>query len=545
MLLALGCIPLSAQNYSPVDSRSFDLRNAQLLGKVSPNVSFHMRSSMFHRKNSLAYTVRYQDRSASDQRLPAWLQFSLMDATWDTQFNSNHPAGYNLGSMFASKGVNTRFSAGLYFAVGPLSVQLQPEAIYNQNRSFMTFPHGYSHDKLLIYYREVIDRIDMPERYSDDAFSRLLPGNSSVRLNLWKLSLGVSNEYLWWGPGVRNSLMLTSNAEGFQHVTLNTTSPIKTPIGSFEGQYLMARLENSGYAIPPPITRPNGNPYPRNKRDDWRYLNGIMLSWNPPYIRGLHLGAARTFIGYNTLLSDFKSYHPLFQPFTKKQFVDDDNPSGNDEYDQRISVFFRFVLPKNGFEFYGEFGREDHSYDIRDAYMQVNHSRAYNVGARKIFELNRGGYILASMEATRLANTNTRIVRASPTWYVHHVVRQGYTHRGQLIGAGIGPGSNGTWFALDWYMPNGNRFGVDFERIQHNEDLYMDLFEPWNKRRYVSIIPGFYADYVWQKLTFSGSLRVVKAINRHYWGTTDPDTNTFKGYSPVNVNLGFSVRYRF
>ena len=87
----------------------------------------------------------------------------------------------------------------------------------------------------------------MPERFGEKSISKTLIGQSSIRLNFKGLSLGVSNENIWWGPSIRNSIMMSNHARGFKHITFNTTKPLKTKIGNFEWQVISGRLESSGY----------------------------------------------------------------------------------------------------------------------------------------------------------------------------------------------------------------------------------------------------------------------------------------------------------
>ncbi|MFX9097187.1 capsule assembly Wzi family protein, partial [Acinetobacter baumannii] len=47
---------------------------------------------------------------------------------------------------------------------------------------------------------------------------------------------------MWWGPGSQNSLLMSNNAPGFLHLTLNTRYPIKTGIGNFEFQFISGKL---------------------------------------------------------------------------------------------------------------------------------------------------------------------------------------------------------------------------------------------------------------------------------------------------------------
>ncbi|WP_163277304.1 capsule assembly Wzi family protein, partial [Enterobacter hormaechei] len=71
---------------------------------------------------------------------------------------------------------------------------------------------------------------------------RIRAGQSSFRLNYKVLSVGISSENLWWGPGIYNSLLMSNNAPGFWHLTFNSRKPLKTPIGDFEWQLIGGKL---------------------------------------------------------------------------------------------------------------------------------------------------------------------------------------------------------------------------------------------------------------------------------------------------------------
>jgi hypothetical protein len=48
-------------------------------------------------------------------------------------------------------------------------------------------------------------------------FNKAFWGQSSIRLTFGPASIGLSNENIWWGPGIRNSLIMSNNAPGFKH----------------------------------------------------------------------------------------------------------------------------------------------------------------------------------------------------------------------------------------------------------------------------------------------------------------------------------------
>src|SRR5690606_74623 len=198
--------------------------------------------------------------------------------------------------------------------------------------------------------------IDQPERFGDGWYTRILPGQSSIRLTFNPVSVGVSTENLWWGPGIHNSLLMTNTAPGFPHLTLNTTRPIRTYIGSFEGQVIGARLEGSGYP-PTPLGSPDHyDKYYRPKSDDWRYLSGIALTYQPRWVKGLSLGMQRVFVGYhNTLGNNIKNYLPFFEPVNKGDYGSGSDSASADEAvsrDQLISVFARWLIAEANAEVY-------------------------------------------------------------------------------------------------------------------------------------------------------------------------------------------------
>ena len=59
---------------------------------------------------------------------------------------------------------------------------------------------------------------------------------------------------------------------------------------------------------------------------------------------------------------------------------------------------------------------------------------------------------------------------------MHGNVRDGYTNNGEVMGAGIGPGSNSQYFSLA-KLKNKERFGVAIDIIDQDNDFYYLAFE--------------------------------------------------------------------
>ena len=48
-----------------------------------------------------------------------------------------------------------------------------------------------------------------------------------------------------------------------------------------------------------------------------------------------------------------------------------------------------------------------------------------------------------------MEQTASRLLRNAGSWYAHGYTYDGYTNEGEVLGSGIGPGSNSHYFALN------------------------------------------------------------------------------------------------
>jgi hypothetical protein len=306
----------------PVGTPGFEdfYRRAQLTGNTDSAVSFTVRP-VFPDKLKYSTNSFYPDSGALKTNLTYGnntyfskdrsFQISILPVSIQSQFNSHHPGDWNDGAMIPAKGIQALISGGVFMKYGPLTVQLRPEIVAAENAEFETFNKGHF-DVIFARYYDIYNNIDLPARFGTSTYTKVLLGQSSIRLNYKSLSAGISNENLWWGPGIRNSLLMSNTAPGFTHLTLNTVKPIKTPIGSFEGQIIGGRLEDSGFA---PLT-PDHSYFGTNlyvpKPDDWRYLSGIVITWQPKWVSGLFLGLDRTSQMYGKDRSKIGDFLPFF-----------------------------------------------------------------------------------------------------------------------------------------------------------------------------------------------------------------------------------------
>lgn len=520
-------------------------RREQLLGKVDSSISFTVRPLFTGLQQSLrglatdTIDERGFTKLASTLTIPnskAYLQ--LLPVTWIQQHNSKVPYGWNDGSMIPAAGYQTQLSLGVYAKYGPVSIQIKPEFVSADNSEFEGLPTDYHNPVWANYYDRYFNVTDIPEHFGEKMYTKLFWGQSSIRLNFDPLSIGISTENLFWGPGMRSSLLMSNNAPGFKHITLNTTRPVNTPIGSFEGQMVMGMLDNSGFN-PPEINRIyEGRTLYIPKREDQRYLSGFVLTYNPKGVPGLFIGASRTSQVYEQDMgSKIGDFFPLLQPLEKKP------DSETREY--MSSMFFRWVWKEANAEIYGEYG---HNFPraLKEFLYEPDNSAAYLIGLRKMVPLNRrpGEYLQAGIELTELQQTT---IPPLGGWYTSNKIRQGHTNQGQVLGAAIGPGSNLQSLNIGW-VKDMKRFGLQIERYLHNNDLFYPIFTPSGDtgKHWIDMGYSLYGDWDYKNLLISVNGSMVRTLNYNYVLYTPVTGGYFvPGMDFVNYQVKVGVTYRF
>ena len=540
-----------------------NLRRAQLNGDIDSTISFTLRPLEINNYN-ISNVVFNKDKYS-----PTILSFlngngklKILPIDFNINYSSHHPYNRNNGSMITSRGVQQLISAGFYFELGPLSVQFKPENIYAENKNYEGFWEGH-YD--VIWSRRYLlwNRIDTPERFGESAYKKTTFGQSSVRLNFKSISLGISSENIWWGPSIRNGIMMSNNAQGFNHITLNSRRPIKSFIGNFEFQLVTGRLEPSGYN-PPSTDRtfagtklfvPKINQVGYGQQNDWRFFQGYSITYSPKWISGLHLGLIRwtqmygaMFEGKYYWIADDNNgasvgWFPIFNNFLRKN---DKVEPYEKETDQAASGFFRWVWKDSKAEIYGEFSHNDSKFNLRDLLADSDHSRAVTLGIRKLFDSENNNYQYEfHWEWTQLEQTASRLVRNAYSWYMHERVRHGFTNNGEVIGASIGPGSNSQYFSVSKINQN-KRIGIALEIIDQDNDFYYLAFEDSNDyRRYWKDF-NFHINYEKKFKKFWGSLNLMYSRSLNYqWELLDDPSLPYyhPGKDVNNFHIDFKLTY--
>ncbi|HJP61087.1 MAG TPA: capsule assembly Wzi family protein [Gemmatimonadaceae bacterium] len=426
-----------------VTSDSVDrLRTAQLRAGVASGQTLLLRSA--------STLTRGISKGGSASVLAIRPQFLAV-------INSAIPFSQNYGAMWAGKGLSSRTLFGARLETPHARIILAPELVISSNSDWVLrhdfyvppLPPERSPYDLPFYVGDFT--IDQPMRFGDKGIRRLDPGESSLFVKSDRFEFGFSNENEWWGPGIRNALVLSNNAPGFPHFVLRTARPLTTRLGEIEARWIVGGLTESAY-------------FDTTTSNNTRSLAALALALRPAGNPNLSLGFARSV--YSTSSGWGSVWGRWFDIFAHTT-----RDTTGVRKDQLFSLFARWVFPEDGVEIYGEWGRLRLQPSLRDFLISPNHTQGYTLGLQWRGNGWSGGDLRLQTEITQLEQSATFRDRPTPSWYTSTRVVQGYTNRGESLGASIGPGGQSQFVAAD-YVKSDWRVGTFGGRIRWNEDAH-------------------------------------------------------------------------
>ena len=387
--------------------------------------------------------------------------FAILNPRVGTSFNSHYPRGYNDGPIWKGKGLTIELHGGIAGKKGKLSYVFYPALYYSQNSAFETAQILTGENaKFRYHFIRGGAQIDWVQRYGNGGFVKAHPGQSEIKMDFGVLETAISTINYSLGPSMFNPILLSHQAGGFPHLRIGT-EPFdltirKAETGKWEFNYIAGLLKESDY-------------FDTNAKNNDRFFNGIFVGYSPKFLPELTLG-------FNKVLykdTQFFENKDLFSPI----YIFDGGERGdsintNDTFDQVASISLEWNLPKSGFKAYLEFAKNDFTGAASRFLLEPEHSRAYTIGFEKAFKTKKGKEIIINYEHTNLSINHTYLWRATPSFYLHHVNKQGYTNDGQIIGAGIGPGGNSALFGLR-IKGEDQILGFLVQRIEANKDYFI------------------------------------------------------------------------
>lgn len=504
------------------------LRREQVQGHVDSSLSFNVRPiaipKSFPKYNS-AYlgdsTSRYPYSPSSFQKKNSKLKLTLIPIHLLTTYNSSIPNGWENSELLSNVGLQIMVSPGFHFNFGKLSFQFNPNFHFAQNKRFEEYPTEAPNEYFGLLRRSVFG-IEKPVRYGTGSISSFNLGNSHIGAYLGGIFLGVSSENIWAGPGQFTSLVISDNAPGFYHFRLQSTRPLKTFLGNFEGIYWAGQLNSSNKTH-----FSDGNYqtiFGEKEESSWRYFTGLTISYSPKWIPGFSLGGTRGFQVYREdMENNFKAFFPLFAPFQKEEegLIE----SRDLRQDQNVSIFSRYLIPSAKAEIYFEFSRNDHPLNWRDLLLNPEHSRAFQLGFSKYFKLPSRYSLGFQGEITQSEFSINNIVRwpnvlgisnSGLGSFDNFQVKHGWTNEGQLLGANTGISGNSYLIKVGIY-DGFEEISFKIERFQNQPNFYefantagMDV-DPW-------VDNSFFVNYsnAFERFLFKSSIGITSSYNYNF-----------------------------
>lgn len=512
------------------------LRREQLKGNFGKDFSFNLRPINpgigFPELNKIIRTEKIDSVGTKGEQKVKKIDFRMLPILSTTVYNNNRPYGWGNSGLKNGVGFQNLTSPGIYGKLFFLEIQLRPEFIFSQNRPYEGYRGGYSDEIDFARFR-YWNFGDNPERFNENYKAKAFWGQSYASLNFGKVELGYSTQNIWWGPGQFSGLIFSNNAQGIKHFYLKTKQPADIFIGKLEAQLISGRAEDSSVL---PSQNDNLNSiYAKPFSGDWRYINGLSLTYQPVFLPQLFIGFNRTFQQYNEDVGpDLIDRLPVFQAFQKKELFEDGNSVAYDTLaqDQQVSVSFRYVNTEAKFEVYGEYGRRDHSYDWREFILNPEHARAYLIGFSKLFHtrviekfFQIRGEIIHQQESVNRYIRYPDLNAGNTSWHTHYQVR-GFTNYGEAMGVGIGVGANAQILEIS-QVKNQNKIGLLFQRLENHQDFFYRAFgQNSEKSPWVDFSLAFIWEQRWDRLILSANAQIINGVN-YQWQSTSNSTSDF------------------
>ncbi|MCR4940608.1 MAG: capsule assembly Wzi family protein [Treponemataceae bacterium] len=374
------------------------------------------------------------------------LSMKVYGPEWFNSFNTGAPYGQNDGALWQGRGYNTSLTAGIRFEAFGFEATFKPQLSFSQNLAFDLISPAYSGSayagKADTYGYFGVTYLDAPQRFGEDPFFTYDWGDTEIRWTWKSFTIGFGTQSIWLGPAKLNPIMHSNNAPTYPKVDvgLRKTS-LYMPyfgwyLGDIEARTWVGKLTESDY-------------FDNDDSNNETMLTAMSISFAPAILEGLVFTANRVFHNY----WDFSNLSYLAELF----FISLDNLKQiqNDE-NQIASVSFSYSLPDSSFRMYGEVGIDDYVQGKTGIIRYPFHTMVWTAGFEQSFELPADMLCRLSAEFTNMEMSQDFQFQWPYTFYAHGRIKQGYTNRGQWIGAGCGTGGNSQYLGFDVYSKKWN-----------------------------------------------------------------------------------------
>ena len=407
---------------------------------------------------------------------------SWIDPVAYTIWNSDLPESTNDGALWSGRGFNQQLMAGGQFAFANVAVTLAPQVLISGNSPFPILP---SENPVFNDYASPFHSggasADLPLRFGSRPLRQIDPGQSTVEAAWTRVSAGLSTANMWWGPGIQNALVMSNNAAGIPRLYARTSRPVSSRLGDFEAYWMLGGLLESPY-------------FDHDTRNDLRAISGAVATLRVAFDTGLTIGGARS------VYSSVRRFGGIPEHAADVLIEWSRPPSDIDtgNTDQIISLFARWRVPQSRFAVHGEWSKLSLPESLRDLLVEPQERQGFTIGLEWAHPVADRGLLRLQAEATMLEQTPRLQGGEVLDFYTSRQVPQGYTQRGQVIGASIGPGASSQFIGVGFFRGplqleiNGTRIRREegsyyqsparFARFGHDVSLGGEVAARWDSR---------------------------------------------------------------
>ena len=359
------------------------------------------------------------------------IKLKIYGPEWFNSYNTASPYGQNDGALWQGVGYNTSLTGGARLEAYGFELTFKPQITFSQNKDFEFLPGVYGSPYSYFW----AGNIDLVQRFGDKSYWQYDWGDSEIRYTFHNFTLGFGTQSPWLGPAQLNPMLGSNNAGtypkfdfGFRKTDLIIPG-LNWNLGQFEARVWIGQLTESDY-------------FDNDGNLDKNQLTGFNLSYAPSFIPGFTVGATK--ICLTRWGNNFWKYiNPLY--------------SDNDVYgvgeDQKASVYVDYLIPSVGFECYAEIGVDDYAWDKLAGLM---HTMIYTVGAIQCFDISKNIKGEFSFEWNSFEmSQDFQLQWNYMGYYAHYQVREGYTQKGQILGAASCFFGNSQYLSFKLYYPRG------------------------------------------------------------------------------------------
>ena len=456
----------------------------------------------------------------------AW---SLLDPVVSSAWNSRIPVSQNDGAAWAGRGATTTIMLGARASYRTLRLVVAPQLVTSANAPFPILASGNPRrSDFASPFHSGAFSADLPLRFGTRRYTRIDPGESALELERPSFAVGVTSASQWWGPGIRNALVMSNNAAGIPRAYARTARPVHTPLGAFEAQWMIGGLTESPF-------------FDADPRNDMRSLNAAVVTLRFAADTGLTIGAARSVYAAVRNPGGIPSHFA-------DVLLDWHRPSGSglasDASDQVYSLFARWVVPAAGLAAHVEWAKPRLPASLRDEIVAPQSGQGYTMGLEWARSIDSRTRVRVQGEVTMLEQTPLTPAADAFSFYASRAVPQGYTQEGQVIGASIGPGSSSQYLGFDAFRGRW-QLGVDLGRIRWEDEAFYRAF-PAGLSHYahdVSIFAGLRGRYDSRHLSVDAGITRTKRMN-FLFRTSNGYDPTITAFDVGNTTLVFRLTPR-